>query len=214
MSQYSLRSYDQLPPVIKNIIIINALAFFACLTLDAKDIYLNFAMFPFQSEFFKPWQLVTYMFLHDNGGFSHIFFNMFSLWMFGTVLENLWGSKKFLLFYLLCGVVAALAHAAITQFRGGNDLASLVIPMVGASGAVYGAMAAFAFLFPNSEIFIYFLFPLKAKYLIPILMGLELVLGLNSGVGGGIAHFAHLGGAVCGLIFVFVWNKTNRKTFY
>jgi rhomboid-like protein len=147
------------------------------------------------------------MFTH--GSIGHIFFNMFNLWMFGRILENVWGSKKFLLFYLLCGIAAAATHLTVQYFTGGVSFA------VGASGAVMGVMVAFAFLFPNTELmFIFFPVPIKAKWIIAAMVAFDLFGGLGKLGGTGIAHWAHLGGALAGFIIVLLWNKTNRKTFY
>jgi membrane associated rhomboid family serine protease len=155
------------------------------------------ALWPVGTNFW-PWQLFTYMFLH--GGFSHLFFNMLALWMFGMELENVWGSKKFLIYYLSCGFGAAIA----------NLLWALLIaqgaPTVGASGAVYGILVAFGMLFPDRPIYLYFLLPRKAKYLITGYIVLELYSGIV-GTQSGIAHFAHLGGAAVGFVLVMLMSK-------
>jgi membrane associated rhomboid family serine protease len=164
-----------------------------------------FGLWPIDSEEFRPYQLFTHMFTHDDIG--HIFFNMFNLWMFGRVLESVWGSKKFLIFYLVCGVGAAVAHLAFQYFTGGETFA------IGASGAVMGVMVGFAFLFPNTELmFIFFPIPIKAKWIILIMVAFDLFGGI--GATDGIAHWAHLGGAATGFGLVYFWNKTNKKTFY
>ena len=159
----------------------------------------------------------------------HIIFNMFGLWMFGRILENVWGPKRFLFFYLACGVGAALLHMGVNYFawenmeaayRAGNmeaaqRYASGLGPALGASGAVMGIFAAFAFLFPNTELFIMFIpFPIKAKWAVLGLVALDLLGGISSYGGSNIAHFAHLGGALTGFIIVLIWNKTGRKRFY
>jgi membrane associated rhomboid family serine protease len=228
MTQFRAGGFQVLPPVIKNLLIINGLVFLAQVTL--RDLHLedHFALHAIQSDLFKPWQLVTHMFMHSTGNVFHIIFNMFALWMFGATLENLWGSKHFIIFYLVCGLGAAAAHlAALTydnlQYNqayamgaiGMEELLQLRnIPTVGASGAVMGIFAAFAYTFPNSQMFIFPIpFPVKAKWALLGLMALDLFGGFGSN-GSSIAHFAHVGGAVVGILIVMFWNKTNRKKFY
>jgi len=210
------------PPVIKNLLIINVAVFLvqylggriiiesAGMRFD-QVITKYFALIPISGMHFSnvdpwiflPWQLITYQFLH--GDFSHIFFNMFALWMFGMELENNWGSKKFLFFYLMCGTVAGLAHLFITPLLT-NDLA----PTIGASGAIFGVMVAFAMMFPDRYIYIYFLIPVKAKYLIAFLVVLEFLF-VNSSQGGNIAHLAHLGGAVAGFVYVLISRNSGLR---
>ncbi|MBI5402206.1 MAG: rhomboid family intramembrane serine protease [Ignavibacteriae bacterium] len=210
------------PPVIKFLLIINAGVFllehFFLSGLRYGDTNLGvafFRLFSLQPIFgtalksalsgpFMPWQIFTYMFMH--GDFTHLFFNMFALWMFGLELENLWGSKKFLIYYTICGLGAALANLFIAPFF------STVGPTVGASGSVYGILLAFGYLFPNRQIYIYFLIPLKAKYLVILYMALE-VFAVASQSETGIAHVAHLGGAVVGLIYLLITGR-NRMTFF
>lgn len=196
---------DGLPPVVKNLLFINGLFFLATGFLF-RDIGLTamFGLWPIDSENFKPYQIFTHMFTHAN--FGHIFFNMLNLWMFGRVLESVWGPKKFLTFYLVCGVGAAITHLAVQYFTGGYSYA------VGASGAVMGVMAGFAYIFPNTELWLYFSIPVKAKWIILAMVAFDLFGGL--GGTDGIAHWAHLGGAATGFGLVFYWNKTNKKTFY
>ena len=206
---------DNFPPVIKNLLFINGLFFLATAFLLKDKIYFDgleeygltgfFGLWPIQSENFRPFQIFTHMFTHAD--FGHILFNMFSLWMFGRTLENVWGSKKFLLFYLLCGLGAAAAHLIVQYLTGGYSFA------VGASGAIMGVMVAFAYLFPNTELYLYMAIPVKAKWVIIALVALDLFGGLGK-TGSGIAHWAHLGGAATGFIIVFIWNRTNKKTFY
>ena len=198
---------DTLPPVVKNLLFINGLFFLATEFLF-KDIGLKmiFALWPVDSGNFRPYQLFTHMFTHADIG--HIFFNMFNLWMFGRVLESVWGPKRFLIFYFICGLGAAAAHLAEQYFTGGGS------PAIGASGAVMGVMVGFAYLFPNTELMlIFFPLPVKAKWLILIMVGFDLFSGIGK-TGDGIAHWAHLGGAAIGFILVYIWNKTNKKTFY
>jgi membrane associated rhomboid family serine protease len=161
------------------------------------------ALFPYHSDFFKPYQLVTHMFAHAN--FMHILFNMYGLWMFGTILERSWGPKRFLIFYLACGLAAGIAQALLVKDA----------PAIGASGAIMGLLGAFGYLFPNTQFFIIpFPFPIKAKYLVAIVAAIDIFGGFHPGGADNIAHFAHLGGLVMGLVLVIIWNKTNKKTFY
>lgn len=150
------------------------------------------SLWPFGPDFL-PWQIFTYMFLH--GGFFHLFFNMLMLWMFGMELENVWGAKKFLGYYIVCGIGAALAHLLIAPLisQGG--------PMVGASGAIFGVLVAFGMLFPDRPVYIYFLLPIPARYFVIGLIALDLLYGV-AGTSDGIAHFAHLGGAAVGLVYI------------
>lgn len=223
-----------LPPVTKNLIIINALLFFATFALQRVGIDLTnlLGLHFFLAPQFKLHQLFTYMFMH--GGFEHILFNMFAVWMFGRVLEQVWGSKRFLIFYVVCGVGAGLcqevAQYASYLIDGLNryemvNTSTGLIPMsaylnlwttVGASGAIYGILLAFGMTFPNQPIYIYFLFPIRAKYFVAIYAALELLLGLAQ-TGDGVAHFAHLGGMLFGLLLILYWRKkygNHGGTFY
>lgn len=203
------------PQVIKYLLIINISIFilqaffFQSMSLGTMSVgdafFKNFALWPIGSGYFMPWQLVTYMFLH--GGFMHIFINMFVLWMFGFELESLWGSKKFFWYYMMCGVGAGLANLLIAPFF------TSVGPTVGASGAIYGVLAAFAFLFPNRKIYLYFFIPVKAKYLIILYMAIDLlsVIGQRET---GIAHVAHLGGAVVGIIYLLITKQRGGMSFF
>lgn len=154
---------------------------------------------------FYPWQLVTYMFLH--GGFFHLLLNMLALWMFGAELENTWGQKRFLTYYMLCGVGAGLCNLLIAP------LFTTVGPTVGASGAIYGILVAFGYLFPNRNIYIYGLIPVKAKYLVILYMLIELF-SVAGGSNSGIAHMAHLGGGVIGLIYLLIFYKGSPMKFF
>ncbi len=206
------------PPVIKQLLIINVVVFLLQQMInniafgEIPGWYLlnhYFALNPLvgfdrfgESNNFEIWQLFTYQFMH--GGFSHIFYNMLMLWMFGMEIENLWGSKKFLIFYLTSGVGAGLVQILFAPIFE-NSLA----PVIGASGSVFGVMLAFAMLFPNRYIFLYFLVPLKAKYLIGFLFIVEL---LSVGGFSFVAHLAHIGGAVTGAIFV-LFDKNYHFNF-
>ncbi len=194
-------------PVVLNLIIINALVYLIQSVFDGpspnvleQKITSVIALFPYQTSYFEPYQLVTHMFSH--GGFFHLLFNMFVLWMFGSMLEKVWGPKRFLIFYFACGLAAAGAHLLL-EFS----------PAVGASGAIMGLLAGYAYLFPNTELIIFPIpVPIKAKYAIALIAAYDLFGGVYST--GNIAHFAHLGGLVMGLILVIYWNKTKKKTFY
>jgi rhomboid-like protein len=188
------------------------------------------ANFPGESQRFQPYQIATHMFSHAPPPmFYHILFNMFTLWMFGRILENVWGAKRFLFFYLICGLGAAALHLGIQYFRceqllqdfTNNNIPAIeahlgaVAPALGASGAIMGVMAAFAYTFPNTELYIMFLpIPIKAKWAVLGLAAIDLFGGIAKISGDNLAHFAHLGGALTGLILVLLWNKTNRKTLY
>jgi membrane associated rhomboid family serine protease len=234
MAEFRPGSFQILPPVIKNLLIINVLVFLAQMAFDPTGygkISQLFALHDVRSVFFKPHQLLTHMFMHGSAG--HIFFNMFALWMFGSTLENFWGSKRFLIFYLISGLGAAALHL-VTLYIEYTPVVNLVetLPIeeqqellysveyrvnsytVGASGAVFGCLAAFGYLFPNSLIYLYFLFPMKAKWFVLIYAGLELWLGIRNSAGDSVAHWAHLGGALVGFLLAFYWNRTNRRRLY
>lgn len=202
--------FSLFPPVLKNLLIINGVVFLFQMLFGevmiggVPGVYiLNkwFALNPIgEGANFQVWQLITYQFMH--GGFGHIFFNMFALWMFGMEIENLWGSKKFLFYYLLCGVAAGVSQLFLPALLGAAPGLT-----IGASGAIYGVLIAFGLLFPDRYIYIYFLLPVKAKYLVGFLIILEFLL-VNS-AGSNIAHLAHLGGAVAGFIFIMLDNKID-----
>jgi len=219
--------FNILPLIIKNLLIINGLVFFAQFTFERMGspwMENTFALHDIHSDFFRPHQLVTHLFMH--GSIGHIFFNMFALWMFGSALENVWGAKRFLLFYILCGLGAAALHLTTLYFEykpywesyhflSAGDQAFLHYNYtVGASGAVFGCLAAFGYLFPNSLIYIYFFVPIKAKWFVLLYAGMELCLGVRNSAGDNVAHWAHLGGALVGFLLVLYWNRTNRKRFY
>ena len=201
----------RITPIVKHFIIINVIMF--ALTLLAENFMLEkFALFYFNSPFFKPYQLISYIFMH--GGFMHILFNMYSLYIFGSVLESVWGGKKFFIYYMVTGIGAALFHLFITYLRiesGVLDpyLAS-IIPMVGASGAIYGLLLAYGVLSPNNVLTLFFPpVSLKAKYMVFVFGGLEFLLGLG-GSGDGVAHFAHLGGMLFGFVILMIWKRGNK----
>jgi len=236
-----------IPPVVKNLLIINVLFFIAKYIFESKGIQLEFylgAMY-FDSPLFKIWQPITYMFMH--GGFTHILFNMFALYSFGSVIEGRWGAKRFLNFYLITGLgalalqwavqavevygitgsvlnpgavtidivkgIASLNLNGISSEQGNTLLGIYSGPMVGASGAIFGLLVAFGMLYPDAELYIMFIpVPVKAKYIIPIYILIELSLGVAQFQGDSIAHYAHLGGALIGFILVRLWRHKN--TFY
>jgi membrane associated rhomboid family serine protease len=203
MAYNNYRPSQRTTPVVLNLIIINAIVFVAQMVFDSTwDLTNRMALYPYNSGLFEPYQLVTHMFAH--GGFAHILFNMYALWMFGSVLERIWGAKKFLIFYVVCGLAAGLTQMFFVS--GGAA--------IGASGAIMGLLAAFAYTFPNTQFYILpFPFPIKAKYMAAIYAAIDLFGGF-SGSTDNIAHFAHLGGLVMGFILVIIWNKTDKKTFY
>ena len=208
--------FQRTNPIVLNLIIINGLIFIAQMFLDQSlDLTNKLALYPYDSGLFKPYQLVTHMFAH--GGIMHILFNMYALWMFGSVLERTWGPKRFLIFYLICGLAAGIAQTLLVHDSGVIDASGILrFPgAVGASGAIMGLLGAFGYLFPNTQFFIIPIpFPIKAKYLVAIVAAIDLFGGFHPGGADNIAHFAHLGGLVMGLLLVIIQNKTNKKTFY
>ena len=284
MNEFRPGRFEVLPPVIKNLLIINVLFFVARYTVVRQFNFPMdnlFALHTWKSSLFQPWQLITHMFLHGqiddfDQGIAHIFGNMFGLWMFGAVLENLWGAKRFLTFYIICGLGAALLHLLFLNYEIGqltNQYADLVAmhvgnkagaaeamiiyakqhgiplnpdfvsylvanptdheaagrlldglansyketlntPTIGASGAVFGVLAAFVYLFPNTYLYLYFFIPVKAKWAGLAYFGYELFFAVKNSAGDNVARWAHVGGAIVGLLIVMTWNKTNRKTFY
>jgi len=234
MSQFE-RIFKSMPPVTKNLIIINFIIWLACALIPqiGNSLQKHAALHFYEASDFNPVQLVTYMFMH--GGFFHVFFNMFTLFMFGILLEYAMGSKRFLLFYMVCGIGAALIQEAVWALTlpglvveglarinsyTMDDMSAYLslnpeimafnlssFTTVGASGSIYGVLLAFAMLFPNRPI--YFLFipvPIKAKWMVLVWGGMELLLGL-SGASDGIAHFAHLGGMIFGFMLIVYWKK-------
>lgn len=196
--------WSYFPPVIKNLLIINGVIYLLQMLgnsvvidgMRGSDVILRyFALMPPDSGYFQIWQFITYQFLH--GGFSHIFFNLFSLWMFGMELEHIWGSKKFLIFYLTAGVGGAVFHLLFSSIFSGG-----IPPVIGASGAIFGVMVAFGLMFPDRYILFYFLIPLKTKYFIAFLILIN-VMAVDD-PGSGVAHLAHIGGAVFGFLFLLL----------
>jgi membrane associated rhomboid family serine protease len=245
MSNFQFTRPDAFPPLTKNLIIINVLVFVAQLMLNNQyQITERLALYPIMPEQlqqilvanniyesherFLPYQIATHMFCHSTTSFFHIIFNMFALYMFGRVLENVWGPKRFLLFYFACGIGAAICHLTIQYFRCQELLQAIeansptisrlmgaAAPAVGASGAIMGVLVGFAYLFPNTELYIMFIpVPVKAKWAVLGYVLIDLFGGVANFSGDNIAHFAHLGGALTGFILVLIWNKTGRKRFY
>lgn len=223
-----------MPTVTKNLIIINVLVFFGTFValkygIDLKD-YLGLHFF--LASDFNPAQLITYMFMH--GGFTHLFFNMFAVFMFGAVLERTWGPKRFLFYYILCGIGAGVIQegvqyvqyiAELSQYTQVN-IGSGIIPMeeylnmmstVGASGAVYAILLAFGMTFPNNHLFVFPIpFPIKAKFFVIGYALIELYSGIANNPSDNVAHFAHLGGMLFGLLLILYWRKKdkNNGTYY
>ncbi len=187
--------------VVKNLLIINILIFVATFFIN-KDWMNLVALYHPYSDNFQPYQIISHFFAH--GSVGHIFFNMFGLVMFGSPLEARWGPKRFLFYYIFCALGAALVQTAINHYSG--DFGG---GMLGASGAIYGLLIAFAMKFPNVELMLIFLpIPIKAKYFVPIIIAIDLALGFSN-FGTGIAHFAHVGGALFGLILILFWRQTS-----
>ncbi len=279
MSNFRLSGNSMLPMVVKNLLIINGLCYLANVVMESRyNISLNemCGLFYPGSVYFKPYQIVTHVFMH--GSFMHLFFNMFSLWMFGSVLENYWGPKRFFIYYFVTAFGAAALYLGVNAFEihqlkssitayainpNVNDFVLFIqahkdlvnadlynklnefynawlsdphnttvatesvealnsfvvskmnIPVVGASGAVFGLLLAFGMLFPNTElIMIFFPIPIKAKYFVMIYGALELFQGVSNNPGDNVAHFAHLGGMLFGFFLIRYWNKKSRNTFY
>lgn len=223
-----------MPTVTKNLIIINVLLFFG--TFVAQRYGINLADYLglhfFLASDFNPAQLITYMFMH--GDFFHLFFNMFALFMFGRILEQVWGPKRFLFYYIVCGIGAGVIQEGvqyfqyITEFAGyaGVNSANSIIPMgeylnmwttVGASGSIFAILLAFGMLFPNERMFIFPLpFPIKAKYFVAGYALVEIYLGIANNPADNVAHFAHLGGMIFGFILILYWRKkgNNNGTYF
>ncbi|MDR0970091.1 MAG: rhomboid family intramembrane serine protease [Lentimicrobiaceae bacterium] len=277
MTQFRPTGFNILPPVVKNILIINALFFLATITFDSVfrvDLVRYLGLHYPAASHFNPYQFVTYMFMH--GGFAHLFFNMFALWMFGNALENVWGAKRFLIYYFVTGIGAGIIYliwisvqivptvGSIDSFIQTRDLDILntflgehrfrvgqselisfnniltrlnVDPenrealqaavnfmtnykqtylnqfvVIGASGSVFGILLAFGMMFPNSLLYIYFAFPIKAKYFVIAYGALELISGIMDNPADNVAHFAHLGGMLFGFLLIKYWKK--KGIFY
>ena len=192
------------PPVIKNLLILNGLVFLGQI-VNGDLLYSLFALWPLGVPYtnvpdFWPWQLVSYGFLH--GGFGHLFFNMFALWMFGVQIENAWGSRRFATFYFVCVIGAGLVQLVVATMAAASGTP---YPTVGASGGVFGILLAFGMMYPDRPIYLYFLFPIKAKWFVIGYGVLELWSGITS-TASGVAHFAHLGGMAFGFLLIQYWR--------
>ena len=200
--QYRPTGFRLLPTMVKHLLIINGLCYLAYYVLLKQGITnLNYylGIWSLSTGNFRIWQPLTYMFMH--GSFDHLFFNMFSLWMFGSALENYWGSKRFLFYYLVCGIGAGLL----------NMLVPGVHVSVGASGAVYALLLAFGMIWPNNYVYLYFLVPIKNKWFIIGMILIELFEGFFRS-SDGIAHFAHLGGMLIGFLIIMYWKRHGGMT--
>ena len=202
MAQYQPQGFSLLPPAVKHLLIINVLVFGADYVLQRQGIYLGniLALFSLQSGNFQLWQPLSYMFMHAN--LTHIFFNMFNLWMFGAAMENFWGTKRFLVYYLACGIGAGLLYMLLPGMH----------VTVGASAAVYGLLLAFGMTFPNEYIYLYFLMPIKTKWFVTGMIVIELLQGIFYSYDG-VAHFAHLGGMLIGFLLIMWWRKHPFSRF-
>lgn len=219
-----------MPTVTKNLIIINVLMFFGTIVAQRYGVNLDnyLGLHFFLASDFNPIQLISYMFMH--GGFSHIFFNMFAVFMFGPILEQTWGPKRFLLYYIVCGIGAGLIQEGVQYVQYTMELSHLsyinvvgygripidqylnLLTTVGASGAVYAILLAFGMLYPNNRLFIFPLpVPIKAKYFVIGYALIELYAGFANNPGDNVAHFAHLGGMIFGFILIMYWRKKARN---
>ena len=208
-----------LPTVTKNLLIINVIIWLAQFVLFRRtdfDLTQQFGLHFPASDNFRFYQLVTYMFLHDPYSFSHVFFNMFAVFMFGRTLEQVWGPKRFLTYYMVTGIGAGLVQRLVMYIRISAELPPELFSMVnsitiGASGSVFGILLAFGMLFPNAQLFIIpFPFPIKAKWFVIGYGLLELVFGVANRTGDNVAHFAHLGGMMFGIFMILYWRKKDR----
>ncbi len=238
-NQYSPGPFAGLPVVTKNIIIINVIMYLATLAFETVNIDLVklFGLHYYLADDFKPHQFITYIFMH--GGFSHILFNMLGVYIFGQVLEQVWGPKRYLIFYILTGLGAALAQYIIMHFEI-SDVLDIVNQninsrnldtsqrtelinqkyeylnkhvIIGASGSLFGLLGGFGMLFPNRELYLYFFIPIKAKWLVILYGGFEIFSGLQNNPTDNVAHFAHIGGLLVGIALVLFWRK-DRNHFY
>jgi membrane associated rhomboid family serine protease len=204
--QYRFSFGYGLPPTIKKLMIIMGAVFIVQQFADSGiERFLGLIPLLVWKEFYL-WQLFTYIFLH--GGVEHILFNLLALWMFGGELENYWGSKKFLFYFFFCGIGAGICTVVFSPYQW--------FPVIGASGAIYGLLLAFGWLFPNRLIYIYFLFPIPAKYFVILYGFLEFIYASRGGTGGGVAHLTHLGGLLFGLLYMgypAVRQKIRRERY-
>lgn len=192
----------RIPVVVRTLLLLNIAAFIIDQFLHISNV---FGLYYVGTPYFHFYQFVTYMFMH--GGFSHIFFNMFALWMFGRIMEQVWGPKRFLLYYLVCGIGAGVVQELGQAFGLINPMANTI----GASGAVFGILLAFGMTFPNERLFIIPIpFPIKAKYFVAFYAIIEIFEALS--MADGVAHLAHIGGMIFGLIMILIWRNQARRT--
>ncbi|MDP4269237.1 MAG: rhomboid family intramembrane serine protease [Bacteroidota bacterium] len=216
-----------IPPVTKNLIIINLLCWLASITLpsilrnslgEPIDISYWLGLHYMQAPDFRPYQMVTYMFMH--AGFTHLFFNMFAVYMFGRIVESTWGPKRFLIFYTITGIGAAIVQqitwfmsigASFSEIAAYGGMLNGMIT-IGASGAVFGILLAFAMLYPNAPLFLMFIpVPIKAKYMMIVYGIIELTSGVYNSASDNVAHFAHLGGMLFGYFLVRYWKQKDNQ---
>lgn len=196
----------RLTPVVKNLIIINTVIFLLQVIFPGLHITEYLSLWNIRTEYFKPYQLFTYMFVHSPEGFSHIFFNMLTLVFIGPLLESFWGPRRFLMFYVICGIGAGVFNVLIDLFFGVGSFSI----MLGASGAIYGVLMGFGMLFPNMEIMLLIPpIPIKAKYLVFLLGGMTFLLDRS----GNVAHFAHLGGVIVAFILIQIWRSKGGSYY-
>ena len=242
MNAYRQSPFSNITPVVKNLLIINLICFVPFIVLSDNNydnlVVKNLGVFYFNSPYFRPWQIISYKFIH--GGWTHILFNMFALFSFGPILEYAVGPKRFFNLYFICGIGAIgfqmlIQAIEVYNITGGVTISQAMLdssylqygdhaqklhdiyfgPVVGASGAIFGLLVAFGMLYPNMELMIMFIpVPVKAKYIIPFYILLEIYLGFGQFGGDNVAHFAHLGGALLGFIVVKTWGLQGPKNFY
>ncbi|MBX2845490.1 MAG: rhomboid family intramembrane serine protease [Saprospiraceae bacterium] len=210
MNRYSNQGLRNVPESVLHLSIINVLFFVVTSASFGQQWFGSLIGYYVESPAFRPWQIVTHMFMH--GSFMHLLFNVFfGIYMFGGTLAKVWGNQRFLMYYFICGFGAFLLHQAFLHYN--VSVGEAIHPFLGASGAVYGVLVAYAYLFPNTELFVMFIpIPIKAKFVVLGLLAIDIFFGF-SGINSGIAHFAHLGGALTGFLLLMYWQR-NKKRFY
>lgn len=228
--QYNNRSFwSSIMPVTKHLLIINVIVWLATIVFGRAgiiDLERYLGLHFWLGSDFNPAQLFTYMFMHDTSGFAHIFFNMFSLWMFGSLIEKVLGSKRYLFYYISCGLGAALVQELVWQLSWQDMYNNIsvqypgfpadqfynLLVTVGASGAVFGILLAFGMIFPNMSMYIIpFPFPIKAKWVVLGYGAIELFFGISHTMNG-VAHYAHLGGMIAGILMILYWKHNGTLT--
>ncbi|WHF50733.1 rhomboid family intramembrane serine protease [Chryseobacterium gotjawalense] len=210
--------FPRLTPITKNIIILNVIFYLASNFIMFPKLYEMFSVYYIASPYFKVWQIITHMFMHaplqSGMGITHILFNMLTLMSFGPVLEQVVGDRKYIILYFASGIGAYALNCGWNYFelsQGANPADIYAIPMMGASGAIFGVVAAFSTMFPDSKLYFMFIpFGIKAKYLLPAIIVISLYLGF-SGSMAGVAHFAHIGGAVVGYLLAKRWKDNQYR---